>query len=266
MSTAIRVAIVGAAGRMGQSLLENGAAHEEIEVVAALVGPNYEGPPELGPQKLKPLSTLEDLQGSLVDVIVDFSSPKGCLKAANYARKEALAFVSGTTGHSSEELQELQKIAREIPLLLAANFSVGVNLLSHLVERAAQGIGDSVDIEIFEAHHRRKLDAPSGTALMLGEAAARGRDLELDEVALVSREGHTGPRHAETIGFQVLRGGDIVGEHTVYFCVDGERLELTHRATDRGIFARGALRAARWVAHKSPGRYEMADVLFSKSK
>lgn len=260
----IRAAIFGAAGRMGGSLLENAAREPSLEVVAAVVHPDYDGPELLGPQELKPLASLEDLARLDVDVLIDFSAPEASLAAARYCLSEAIPFVSGTTGLSRDELLTLKEISREIPLLHAANFSVGVNLLAHLVERAAQGIGDDVDIEIFEAHHRRKVDAPSGTALLLGEAAARGRDLNLEDVAVLSREGHTGPREAESIGFQVLRGGDIVGEHTVYFCIDGERLELTHRATDRGIFARGALRAAAWLAGRRPGQYEMADVLFSK--
>ena len=259
-----RVAIYGAAGRMGTSLLENAAEDDALQVVAALVHPDYRGPTRLGPQALEPLTTLEELDDLEVDVLIDFSTPDAALAAARYCEEYSIPFVSGTTGLSQDQLITFQELSRQIPLLHAANFSVGVNLLSHLVERAAQGIGEDVDIEIFEAHHRRKVDAPSGTALLLGEAAARGRDLNLEEVALLSREGHTGPRPSEAIGFQVLRGGDIVGEHTVYFCIQGERLELTHRATDRGIFARGALRAARWLSGRRPGRYEMADVLFSK--
>lgn len=263
MSRCVDAAIMGATGRMGSSLLENGAKVEGIQIRTALVRPSYQGGATLGPQSIVVSRGLDELSSDTLDVVIDFSSPEGCLEAARFCRREGLAFVSGTTGLTPQDEDELRAISREIPVLLAANFSIGVNLLSHLVERAAQGFGDSVDIEIFEAHHRRKVDAPSGTALMLGKAAARGRDVELDDVATWSREGHTGPRASDSIGFQVLRGGDIVGEHTIYFCVDGERLELTHRATDRGIFARGALQAARWLAGRRPGRYEMSDVLFS---
>ena len=262
MSThAIHIAIVGAAGRMGTQLLEEAAKLDALKVSAAIVAPQSEhvGQP-LGPQGLIATSDLGAIAN--VDVVIDFSSPDACAQVAEHAADAGIAMVSGTTGLSAEQHQALDVASGSIPLLLAANFSVGVNLLEHLVELASRGFGGDADIEIFEAHHRRKVDAPSGTALMLGHAAARGRDWNLEEVATWAREGHTGPRPDDAIGFQVLRGADIVGEHTVYLCAAGERLELTHRATDRAIFARGALRAARWLAGKPAGRYQMRDLLF----
>lgn len=257
----LRLAIIGAAGRMGRSLLENIAQTSDLEAAAALVRPEELTLGALGPQQIEPTTTLDTKS---VDVVVDFSAPAACLQAARACAQSGTPLISGTTGLSPEELTELSGLSQDFPLLHAANFSVGTNLLAHLLEEAARAIGDSVDIEIFEAHHRHKVDAPSGTALLLGEAAARGRGLRLSDVAKLSRQGHTGPRSDTEIGFQVLRGGDIVGEHTAYLCTPGERLELTHRATDRGIFARGALRAARWIATRQPGIYTMSDMLFDK--
>lgn len=261
-ATSIRLAIVGAAGRMGASLLANAAASDNLVVVSAIVGPGDQSDALLGPNELSPTTDPEAIETA--DVAIDFSAPSGMLGAARHCAQFGVPLVSGTTGVSDEQWDELDKLSRQTAILYAANFSVGVNLLAHLVERTASGFGDAVDIEIFEAHHRHKVDAPSGTAKLLGRAAARGRELDLDEAARWSRHGHTGERSDDEIGFQVLRGGDIVGEHTAFFCVDGERLELTHRATDRGIFARGALRAARWITDRSPGRYDMNDVLFGQ--
>ena len=256
-----KVAIVGAAGRMGISLLTNADARDDLCVTAALVSPNDPEDLLLGPQQIKARHDLDALADA--QVVIDFSAPAATVATAKKCANLGLPLVSGTTGLTGEQLKTLDDLAEEIPILHAANFSVGVNLLAHLVEQAA-GAFDGADIEIFEAHHRHKVDAPSGTAKLLGRAAARGRNAELAEVATWAREGHTGPRTDDEIGFQVLRGGDIVGEHTAYFCVAGERLELTHRATDRGIFARGALRAARWIVGRPPGRYSMNDVLFDR--
>lgn len=197
-----------------------------------------------------------------VDVIIDVSNPLTCLAFAQAAATAGIPFVTGTTGLDAEQRVALEACAARIPIIHAANFSVGVNVLEHVVELVARAT-PGFDIEVFEAHHRRKVDAPGGTALMLGRAAARGRDLNLDDVAVFERQGHTGPRPHDAIGFQVLRGGGIVGEHTVYFVDESERIELSHRASDRGIFARGALRAASWIVGKAPGSYTMRDVLFS---
>lgn len=257
-----RLAIIGAAGRMGTSLLANAAERGDLVVGTAIVAPGDNSVGPLGPEAIEATTDLDSLVG--LDVAIDFSTPDSCLRSARKCAELGLAFVSGTTGLSSDQLAELMELSTQIALLHSANFSVGVNLLAHLVELAASGFGDEVDIEIFEAHHRHKVDAPSGTAKLLGRAAAKGRNLDLESAARWSREGHTGPRTDDEIGFQVLRGGDIVGEHTAYFCVDGERLELTHRATDRAIFARGALRAARWLHGRQPAKYDMTDVLFEK--
>lgn len=259
-STPTSVAIVGAAGRMGTSLLENAASSDDLEVAIGVVAPGDDTPRTVGPNNT-PVTT-DATQIAEADVAIDFSAPTGFVEAAQICAESNTPLVSGTTGLSDEQWQRIDDAAEQAPLLYAANYSVGVNILADLVERAADGFGDGADVEIFEAHHRHKVDAPSGTAKLLGEAAAKGRNQNLDDVARWTRHGHTGERSDDEIGFQVLRGGDIVGEHTAYFCVDGERLELTHRATDRGIFARGALRAARWLVGQSPGRYDMTDVLF----
>jgi 4-hydroxy-tetrahydrodipicolinate reductase len=261
MADVTRVAIVGASGRMGRALLED-AEGAGCEVVAAIVRP---GSPSLG-EALGPggVRATDDLAeaASRCDVVIDFSSPAACVVAARAAAAAGVAFVSGTTGLGAEELAALEQAAGEAAVLHAANFSVGVNVLARLVELAARATGEEWDLEVFEAHHKHKVDAPSGTALLLGRAAAAGRGVDLDAVADWARHGATGPREQGAIGFQVMRGGDIVGEHTVFACGEGERIELGHRATDRGIFARGALRAARWIAARGPGAYSMDDVLF----
>ncbi len=257
-----RLAIIGAAGRMGTSLLENAADDDALEVVVGIVDPGGDAPQTLGPQQV-PTS---DDPGAVADadVAIDFSAPEAMLEAAKACADASVPLVSGTTGLSDRQWAEIDEIAGQIPLLYAANYSVGVNVLADLVGRATAAMGEDADIEIFEAHHRHKVDAPSGTAKMLGEAAAEARGAQLDDVAQWAREGHTGERTDDEIGFQVLRGGDIVGEHTAYLCIMGERIELTHRATDRGIFARGALRAAKWLAGRPAGRYDMKDVLFGE--
>ena len=261
MSAMTHVAIVGAGGRMGGSLMEQAEALSDLQIVAAIDRPGSGriGSP-LGPRGLIATGELSEVVHN-AHVVVDFSTPESCLRAASIAANAGLPFVSGTTGLSPAQLNTLREHTESVPVLLAANFSVGVNLLEELVELAARATGPSFDLEVMEAHHRRKVDAPSGTALFLGRAAARGRGLSLDD-ATWSRHGHTGERGEDTIGFQVIRGGDIVGEHTVMLCGTGERLELTHRATDRGIFAAGALRAARWLRGRPPGWYTMRDVLF----
>ena len=262
MSGPKRVAIVGAGGRMGRSLLENAPGQGELEVVAALEHPGSALLGQrLGPQGITVTGSLAEHIGSC-DVVVDFSTPASCLQTARMAASAGVALVSGTTGLGGEELEELYGHASEIALIHAANFSVGVNVLAELAFLASQATGEAFDMEVFEAHHKHKVDAPSGTALWLGEQAARGRGHELEDVAVWAREGQVGVRHPQEIGFSVVRGGDIVGEHTLFYCAQGERLELTHRATDRGIFARGALRAAGWLAKQRAGRYSMRDVLF----
>ncbi len=260
MTSSLRLAIVGASGRMGASLLENATRRDDQSVVAAIVGPDDAHLDSLGPDDTPATTDLGAIANA--DVAIDFSAPGAFVDAARRCADFGVPLVSGTTGLQPAQWEIIDQCSQEVAILYAANYSVGVNLLAHLVERAASGFGADADIEIFEAHHRHKVDAPSGTAKLLGRAAAAGLDRDLGDVARWTRHGHTGERTDDEIGFQVLRGGDIVGEHTAYFCVAGERLELTHRATDRGIFARGALRAARWLHGQPPGRYDMTDVLF----
>lgn len=263
MSQSIKVAIVGAAGRMGLALLEHAHALEDMEVVAAIDSPGGDAlGRRLGPDQVPVTGDLAE-HIAQCDVVVDFSTPEAAVRAVRMAAGAGCAFVSGTTGLTASQQAVFDTCAQSIPVLQAANFSVGVNVLERLVELASRATGDAFDLEVFEAHHRRKVDAPSGTALFLGEAAARGRDTTLEASAQWTRHGQVGPRQDGEIGFQVVRGGDIVGEHTVFVCGAGERLELTHRATDRGIFAQGALRAALWLHARRAGVYTMGDVLFS---
>lgn len=249
----IRIGLVGANGRMGvaiRGLLP--AAGVRVGRLFVRPGATVEAPSVgHGPDELVD-----------VDVVIDVSTPQTCLAYAEEAARRGLPFVTGTTGLTATQIAALEAHATQIPVLHAANFSVGVNVLEHVVELVARATS-GFDIEVFEAHHRRKVDAPGGTALMLGKSAARGRGLNFDHAAVYERHGHTGPRASDAIGFQVLRGGGIIGEHTVFFADEGERIELTHRAQDRAIFAKGAIRAAAWLHGKDPGVYTMRDVLFS---
>lgn len=264
MTQEIFAVIVGARGRMGTQLLKAGGAQHGLVITDAIVRPgSIDVGRTLGPDAVRATDELATAVGN-ADVVIDFSSPQACLDAAAIAARAGCAFVSGTTGLSAAQFDQLRGYTSDIPVLWASNFSVGVHVLERLVELAAQASGPGFDIEILEAHHQHKVDAPSGTALLLGEAAARGRDVNLQDHARFERHGHVGPRADNEIGFQSIRGGDIVGEHTVFLCGAGERLELSHRATDRAIFARGALRAARWIAHRPPGWYQMQDVLFGE--
>ncbi|MGM0558295.1 MAG: 4-hydroxy-tetrahydrodipicolinate reductase [Myxococcota bacterium] len=260
MDTMVNIGLIGATGRMGDEVLENAFRSDAFRVVAAISSPESAGR-AVGPQSIELAEAYASVAES-ADVLIDFSTPAGFEAGLEAAIAAGKPFVSGSTGLSEQLLKKLEHAAESVPVLLAANFSVGVNAIEQLVQLASSATGEGWDIEVFEAHHNKKVDAPSGTALFLGEAAARGRDLDMDEHGVWSREGHTGTRESSDIGFQVLRGGDIVGEHTVYFCGEGERIELTHRATDRGIFARGALRAASWIHGQPAGSYSMKDVLF----
>ena len=195
------------------------------------------------------------------DVLVDFTAPAVTLQHLALCRVQGRRMVIGTTGLDADQRAALAAAAQSIGIVFAPNMSVGVNLCLRLLDIAARVLGDAVDVEIIEAHHRHKVDAPSGTALRMGEvvAAALGRDLR--EVAVYGREGHTGPRERRTIGFETIRAGDIVGEHSVWFAAEGERVEIVHKASSRLTFARGALRAAAWIAGRGPGLYDMQDVL-----
>jgi 4-hydroxy-tetrahydrodipicolinate reductase len=193
-----------------------------------------------------------------LDVVIDFTSPEATMKHAVWCAENAVALVVGTTGLSSEDLRGLDEVSKRIPVVQAPNMSVGVNVLCTLVEQAAEMLGESFDLEIVETHHRHKTDAPSGTALRLLDVVQRVRP---EGLARFERHGDIGPRGQQEIGVQTLRGGDVVGDHTVFLFGSGERLELTHRATDRSIFAAGAVRAAQWAVQQPAGRYTMRDVL-----
>lgn len=201
---------------------------------------------------------------TLPDVIIDFSSPHRCIEALNFCVENQIPFITGTTGLTSDQQEHISTSSRTIPIVQAANFSVGVHLLAKAVaQTAAATQNGDWDIELYEAHHRNKVDAPGGTALFLGKTAAQARGMDFEKNACLERCGKTGKRTENEIGFQVLRGGSIVGTHTVSFCAEGELIELTHKALDRTIFARGALRGATWIVDKSAALYGMEDVLFS---
>ncbi|WP_349256972.1 4-hydroxy-tetrahydrodipicolinate reductase [Salinisphaera sp.] len=262
-----RVAINGAAGRMGRELIAACGKRDDLELVAAFGSPHSEA---LGADTGRMAGIAEtgvalaDSAGMSehdFDVLVDFSLPDPSIAALGVCRDKGAAMVIGTTGYSREQQGEIDTAAGEIAVVQAPNYSAGVNLSLDLVRRAAAALGDDFDIEIIEAHHRHKVDAPSGTALKLGEVAAGATGRNLDDCAVYAREGHTGARQRKTIGFSTIRGGDIVGEHTVLFAGEGERIEITHKASSRQTFAGGAMRAAVWAAEQDPGRYDMNDVL-----
>jgi 4-hydroxy-tetrahydrodipicolinate reductase len=264
---AIKVAIVGCAGRMGQMLLKLLINAPGVVVVG---GTERRGSPAMG-QDLGALAGIEPLGISVTedaallfetaDVVVDFTNPSATVMHAGLAAKFGCAHVVGTTGLDSDQMAAIGRAGQRAAIVLAANMSLGVNLLQQVVEEVARILDPEWDIEILEMHHRHKVDAPSGTALALGEAAARGRNVALRRVARRSRDGQVGPRQRGEIGFSALRGGDVVGDHTVIFAADGERVEITHKASSREIFARGAVKAVLWAAGKKAGLYTMRDVL-----
>ncbi len=263
----MRLVVMGAAGRMGRMLVRTIGEMPGVAVAAAVERPGSDalgkdagvvaGLPPLGvPISDDPLQAVVDADG-----ILDFTAPAASVELAALAAQARIVHVIGTTGLSDADLKKIDAAARHAVIVRSGNMSLGVNLLAALVERAARALGPDWDIEILEMHHKMKVDAPSGTALLLGEAAARGRNIALAERSVRSRDGHTGARREGDIGFATLRGGSVVGDHTVIFAGTSERLELTHRAEDRAIFARGAIRAALWGRGKKPGHYSMADVL-----
>lgn len=261
----LSVVIVGARGRMGTALIRTVMQSDDMTLVGAVERTDAPGIGEDVGALVGLPETGIVLAGELTpprgSVVVDFSLPAAT--RSNLARCLELGapLVLGTTGLSSETRAEIEAAARQIPIVSAANYSVGVTLLTRLAGLAAKALGPGWDAELFELHHRHKRDAPSGTALRLGQAVAEATGRDLDRHGMLSRQGDTGPRSDDEIGIMTLRGGDAVGEHTVMFVGSGERIELTHRALDRAIFARGALRAARWVVDQPPGLYDMPDVL-----
>lgn len=262
-----RIAVMGAAGRMGKTLIEAVRQAEDAQLSAAIDRPDSSlvgadagelvGLGKIGVQLSSDLvSVLDDF-----DVLIDFTHPTVTLKNLELCRRAGKAMVIGTTGFSPEEKELLAEAGKEIPIVFAANFSVGVNLCLKLLDTAARVLGDDVDIEIIEAHHRHKVDAPSGTALRMGEVVADALGRDLQKVAVYGREGQTGARERETIGFATVRAGDVVGDHTVLFAADGERVEITHKASSRMTFAKGAVRAALWLKDRPASLYDMQDVL-----
>lgn len=264
----IRIGITGAAGRMGRMLAE-AIADSEADIVLALAversGSTLVGADmgELIGRERSGVVVTDNLSAGLseIDVLIDFTVPEATLANAEACASAGVAMVVGTTGLTPEQTATLDAQAQKIALCKAANFSTGVNVALRLLAQAAAVLGDDVDIEIVEAHHRHKIDAPSGTALAMGEVVAHTLGRNLPEVAVYGREGRTGARDRQTIGFATVRAGDVVGDHTVIFAADGERLEITHKASSRMAFARGAVRAAMWLAERGPGRYDMQDVL-----
>ena len=261
MAETVRIVLSGATGRMGQTLAGLIADDDSLSLAGG-IGRMPERECDIGCVLVETPETAGPwIRES--DVVIDFSAPE-LLRRLLEMHGDALAgsaIVVGTTGLTSDEQAMLRRQAERSAVLQAANFSVGVNLLLALAEEAATVLGDDYDVEIVEAHHRRKVDAPSGTALALGEAVARGRGVALADVGVNGRSGHAGARPRGEIGFHAVRGGDIVGEHRVMLIGDRERIELGHVAQDRALFAEGALRAARWIAGKEPGMYTMRDVL-----
>lgn len=263
MST--KILISGATGRMGQTLVRLINDRTGLEVVGGIDRVRKTGTDAhaLGMPVIETAETCAGLVAQ-ADVVIDFSAVEGLqnLLATRRAELEGRALVVGTTGLPADALADLEEVAQQSPVLVAANFSIGVNLLLGLVAAAARVLhAESFDVEIVEAHHKRKVDAPSGTALALGRAVADGRGIALDQVRTDSRSGNTGQRPVGEIAFHALRGGDIVGEHTVNFIGARERVEITHKAQDRALFAEGALLAAEWIAGKAPGMYTMSEVL-----
>ena len=257
--SALPIVVAGAAGRMGRAVIEAIAADPRAALHAAL---EHEGSKALGSDAGGVPITSDALAAILHGrAIIDFTTPETTVALAALAAQARIVHVIGTTGLSSDDQKKIVAASRHAPIVQSGNFSLGVNLLAALTRRAAEALGPAFDIEIVEMHHRHKVDAPSGTALMLGRAAAEARNTPLEELKVSGRDGHTGAREQGTIGFAALRGGSVVGDHTVIFAADHERIELTHKAESRGIFARGALAAALWGAGRPPGLYSMQDVL-----
>ena len=262
-----RIAIAGAAGRMGRSLIEACTRADGVDITVALEHPDNsllgsDAGDLVGIGKLGVLigadlaATMDDF-----DVLIDFTRPEPTLANLEVCRQAGRRVVIGTTGFNEAEKQQIKAAARDTAVVFAPNMSVGVNVCLKLLEVAARVLGDEVDIEVIEAHHRHKVDAPSGTALLMGEVVADALGRNLKDCAIYGREGVSGERDRKTIGFETIRAGDIVGDHTVLFAGTGERIEITHKASSRMTFANGAVRAASWLADRKTGLFDMQDVL-----
>ncbi|CAM3200127.1 4-hydroxy-tetrahydrodipicolinate reductase [Paracoccus nototheniae] len=261
------VVVTGASGRMGQMLVRLVLENPELRLVGALVRPGHDWIGQdigmaMGGAAVGVIVSDDAVTAiAQAQAVIDFTTPEATLAFAELTAQARAVHVIGTTGLGPDHLAALAASARHAPIIRAGNMSLGVNLLVGLTRKVAAALGEDWDIEVVEAHHRHKVDAPSGTALMLGEAAAEGRGATLDDLRTPARDGITGPRAPGSIGFAAIRGGDVVGEHDVIFATSGERIVLRHLATDRAIFARGAIRAAIWGQDKGPGEYDMHDVL-----
>ncbi|MGG4773787.1 4-hydroxy-tetrahydrodipicolinate reductase [Alcaligenaceae bacterium 429] len=261
----MRIAIAGASGRMGRMLIEAVLNSNDLTLTVAL---DHAGSSSIGQdagaflgQNTGVLISDNLDQLANADCLIDFTRPEGTLAHLDACVRHNTQCVIGTTGFSEEEKARIQQAAEKVAVMFAPNMSVGVNATLKLLEVAAKMLQSGFDVEVFEAHHRHKVDAPSGTALAMGEAVAKAWDKPLDEIADWARHGHTGARKEGNIGFSVVRGGDIIGDHTVFFCGEGERIEISHRASNRTIYAQGSLRAARFLKGKTQGLFNMQDVL-----
>ena len=261
----LRAAVSGAGGRMGKALVQAVHSDPNIRLGMAL---EQHGNPTVGEDAGTVaglgnigVEVVQDYCADSFDTLIEFTSPEATVKHVSLCERDGKSIVIGTTGFDDSQKQKIQAASDTIRIVLAPNMSVGVNVCLKLLHTAAKAFGDEVDIEVVEAHHRAKVDAPSGTALKMGEVVADALGRSLKEHGVFERHGIIGPRAEKTIGFSTIRGGDIVGDHTVYFVGDGERLEITHRSNSRKNYAAGAVRAARWLVGKPPGLYDMWDVL-----
>jgi 4-hydroxy-tetrahydrodipicolinate reductase len=263
----MKIAVMGVAGRMGCELVRALHATSGVQIAGGIerIGSNAVGQDigtlaGIGPLGVAVTDDALELLAK-VDGVLDFTIPTATVETAGLAANARIVHIIGTTGLSDKEQAAIKAASRHATIIQAGNMSLGVNLLTVMTRKIAAALDDDFDIEVLEMHHKHKIDAPSGTALMLGQAAADGRGISLTTRSVRSRDGHTGARKRGDIGFATLRGGNVVGEHTVMFAADGEIIEISHRATDRGIFARGAIKAALWGRGKGPGLFNMVDVL-----
>ncbi len=266
MSAAIKIAVVGASGRMGRMIIESALKDAGVRLVAAIDQPGTSAigkdAGELVGQPCGVMVTSDVEAGiALADCLIDFTRPEGTLHHLSICRRHHVGMVIGTTGFDAAGKAAIAEAGKEIPVVFAPNMSVGVNVVFKLLDMASRIMNEGYDIEIVEAHHRHKIDAPSGTALRMGEVVAQALGCDLKECAIYGREGVTGERDPSTIGFATVRGGDIVGDHTVMYCGTGERVEISHKAGSRMPYALGSLRAARFLAGKQNGQFDMQDVL-----
>ena len=267
-----KIAITGAAGRMGKTLIEAISVADNCELTAAierpessLVGADSGELAGIGKNGIAVVGNINEVVNAF-DVLIDFTIPQATLANIETCQQAGKKMVIGTTGFTPDQQKCIDSAADQIAICKATNFSTGVNLCFKLLDVAARVLGDDVDVEIYEAHHRHKIDAPSGTALSMGEVVADALGRDLQKVAVYGREGQTGARDRQTIGFATVRAGDIVGDHTVTFAAEGERVEITHKASSRMSFARGAVRAADWLVQQQAGMYDMRDVLGFKAE